>query len=400
MVVILLSQNGKFSKKIPKFAQNLMTNHSMMIMFLIMTLLLLFLDYSHNGFECDSSESLTPHVEASILLISAFLTFLAFRVQYQYNNRQKNDLDNERRENNIYHFIDKLDDISRDFKIDNVGANKVAFHFAFYELHALYYVFYAFFEKTVKGKDNQLFIELTDPDNLMPVCVSFVLSGVTQTSNRQIHKRIVEHVKPNEDTGTGSIRLFQYYSPYDANSEFRKLERIVLSLQHLGENDLRLFKKENRLILFIDYADSVLSEKNKRIVWFGGRRSALIRYIKYLHMIVTYIDASYQSDIEKNVFYDSIFSIMSEHEVGVIYALSQSKNEFYKILGVDAQQGDMEIICQIEKWMRRTNEMYDFRAEQFNQFKSVKMTGTEKDIYKRVCERILVFSEAKEHEPI
>lgn len=354
---------------------------------LFMCLVLLVIHFHHNEFY-ESDKVLTPHIEASILLISSFLTFLAFFVQFQYNNKQKNDLDDERKENNIFHFIDKLDGISHDITVKNIGSHKKAFHFIFYEIKALYCIFQTFYYKTIECLDKNLYDYASHPKELVPLCISFVLSGVTSTSNAQIRKRVLEmvHEKP---------QLHDYYE-----KNFEALENIVLCFQEIHAKELKEMKKENRLILFVDYADTQLNSGPK-IPWFGGHREDLVRYLKTLWFIVEYIDKSYTSDRKdkKREFYNCIFGLMSEHEVGVLYTLCKSTHEYKNLLGLNKEKQNtgenvnntipepkdtLQIIA--EEWMQKTNEMYKFDVE--NEFCWLE----NKPMKDKVCDIIYQFS--------
>lgn len=319
-----------------------------------------------------SSYVLKPYIEASILLLAAFLTFIAFLAQYQFNVRQKDDLDNERKENNIFHFIDNLNQISNEFQIHNVGSHKRAFHFTFYEIKALYHIFHSYFKETLPDNP-ELCEKLCRVENLVPMCVSFILSGVTSTSNKQIKKRISILFNDDKDV--------QEY--IESDSVFGSLENIVCYFQEISNEELLVLKKEERLILFIDYAGAQIrkASPDAKLPWFGGHRPDLVRYMKYLNMVVQYIEKAYEKDkIKQQEFYNAIFSMMSEHEVGVVYAISQSPQEFGHLLGIkeskDAKGTKKSSLygshCSdscfrlreiVSQWMQCTNEMYNFKTD-------------------------------------
>lgn len=321
------------------------------LMSLFIFVLVLIIHFWHDDF-ITKDEALTPHIEASILIISAFLTFIAFWTQYQYNNRQKNDLDDERKENNIFHLIDKFDVISHDIYIREIGSHKRAFHFIFYEIQSLYYIFDTHFYSSVNPKNPKLYNKLRQPENLVPICISFVLSGVTLNSNEQIKKRIQEFAKDSE------IKSY-YYNPIN----FQKLVNIVLCIQEIKKEELEALSKEERLLLFVNYARFQLKDK-KEIPWLGGRRPDLVRYMKFLNVLVSYIFKSYSDETKRNEFCNCIFGLMSEHEIGTAYAISKSSHEFDKILGMkqteDSANTNQTLIDKITNWMNQTNEMYKF----------------------------------------
>ena len=64
-----------------------------------------------------------------IAVCSAYITFLAFWVQYTYNKKQKKDLFQERFENNLFSYLDMLIRQDENCSIEGIGCGKQAFHY-------------------------------------------------------------------------------------------------------------------------------------------------------------------------------------------------------------------------------------------------------------------------------
>lgn len=75
-----------------------------------------------------------------IAVCSAYITFLAFWVQYTYNKKQKKDLFQERFENNLFSYLDMLIRQEENCCIEGIGNGKQTFHYMLYEYKALYYI--------------------------------------------------------------------------------------------------------------------------------------------------------------------------------------------------------------------------------------------------------------------
>lgn len=311
-----------------------------------------------NDFFISSSDHKTnPKVEVISIFIAAVMTFCAFFVQYSFNKKQKNDIHQERMENNIFNFMETLRDISKEISVVEIGNNKRAFHFIFYQYRALYFIFYEFLKHThpdIFEKHKQ---------NVRSISMSFLLSGTTNHSNKQIKDQTITACDGDE----ASVNKF-----------FDQFENIVLNLQRLEKHDLETLYRDENLILFVDYAARELNGQlnNKKIEWFWGHRTQLTPYIKYLNMMVEYINTSNINN--KPIYYDNIFNQMSEHEVGLLYLFCNSEESrivsnsdktpttsiMAKMLGFierKKQEPEYKLIALSEQWISRTNPMYDYK---------------------------------------
>jgi hypothetical protein len=324
--------------------------------------------------------TIVPHIEAGILMITAFMTFLAFYIQYQFNSKQKYDIDDERIENKFFHFLDNLREISRDIKVKNIGSNKRAFHFIFYEVKTLTYLLYIFCSEKLRSvDDNELLfpsVSLIDDKlkkSLPFISLSFVLSGATGTSNKQIQKRINCVFGKNDiDIKTSSF----------INQYFEDIVLIVNCLQEIHNSELEKFSDMDCLTLFLNFWDRQ-TLNNEKMPWFWGRRPEMVSYIKYLAMIINFICSSNRKNIKDSLYMDTVFSQLSEYEIGLMNIFVCSYHELPYILGVvdsDTEYQDIEQIKKIctkndkymrfkdiiKSWISQTNSMYNFTTWSFN----------------------------------
>lgn len=335
--------------------------------------------FSSDCIVTDGNQKIIPTVEFLIAFIGVVLTFLAFFIQYTFNRTHKNDIQRERVENNLFNFLQTLSQISDDIKVENIGSNKKAFHFIFYQYQGLYFIFYSYLKNHPKS---DLFFDKIE-ESIPLFSFSFLLSGVTNKSNNQIRGKVIESVKyslyKTEPSLSDSELEAQVSEVVDYF--FEDLVNIMLNLQRLTDDSLKVLKNEENLVLFITYAHLIIEKKVDYIDWFWGYRISLVPYIKYLIMTVSYV---MESDIEdKVVYYKHIYSQMSEHEIGLLNILANNRFEFEKLVGyhIFVKSGDknvekdnnrdkeeeggederslkLGIITLFNEWLDHTNDLY------------------------------------------
>lgn len=304
-----------------KFATN-----KILIYFYICVPILLF--YIFQKRFCSEGEvSIPPHIELTMLLLTAILSFMAFYVQYQFNTTQKNDIDDERIENIFFRMYEEHLRLCDSITTQNIGSNKRAFHFMFYELQTLaillIYYFNIFIKDSIvkdKLKKKALFISF-----------SFILSGVTRKSNDNLKKKIKQLFHNDEEV----IKYLGLSSKDSEDSELLKVFNFVECLQVIKNEDLEVFQRKDDLILFIDYA-SLQLKQNLHIPWFCGHRPELVRYFKSLGNMLNFIRNTEQIRERKKLhrLYDFMFSYMSEHEIGLVFIFTNAFHEFMQLLGL------------------------------------------------------------------
>lgn len=280
--------------------RKLFSKHTILIVVLCIVIMLLVF-FIKNGFENDFIYKL-PNEDGSsndvyglllslyqtrvevgnwvVAVVGAVLTFIAFYVQYIFNARQKEDLLQERYENQLFHLLDVYRDICHNTSMINVGSGKVVFHYMFYEYKAIYNII-----KTTDAILKEIRIE-PDEDIVNYIAFTYFLNGV---SPNMVETTISDSIFSLE----GKIRLRDLLLDHQSKS--------------LNSSDKQL---EVGVVYLKDYS-------NLKIKYFDGHRFRFMPYIKYVTLIVEFMAAG------KCVSDDYIKFLsreQTEHEIGLIYA--------------------------------------------------------------------------------
>lgn len=228
-----------------------------------------------------------------IAVCSAYITFLAFWVQYTYNKRQKTDLFQERFENNLFDYLDMLIRQEENCSIEGVGSSKQVFHYMFYEYKALYYIIR-------KGKYLQSIQDAEKRKNVeYMLAFSIFMNGVSESSTYRLSNEVVDTTKPHV------LKL---------NQELLQIQREIIN----GE---AVFPKYIK-----DY-------QGKKLRIFDGHRLRLISYFRMSCMVMQYILKLEKEEDQK--FYLNVFlSHFSEHQLGLLYLMVYS-DEFESFAFID-----------------------------------------------------------------
>lgn len=246
--------------------------------------------------------------------------------------------------------------------VNNIGVNKRAFHFIYYEVQTLAMLLKYYFRITISNEE----ISKRLQEKSVFISFSLVLSGITRTSNYNIEKRLESLFRENEEIcsyfKTNSDTNSDAHSNALKNTPLRNLFNLVQCLQMIHDDDLRIFQRKDDLILYIDYADRQLIDKVV-VPWFCGRSPELVRYFKSLSFVLYYLRND--SRLNKNAeelyrMYDFIFSHMSEHEVALFFVFSQADHELFKILGMDHLKSNVDINQKWRESLERENEKVNF----------------------------------------
>lgn len=212
-----------------------------------------------------------------VAIIGAFFTFMAFYVQYSFNETQKQDISRERFENGYAHHLDIFREIWRDMEVSNAGKGKVAIHYMFYEYKAIFRLVHS---DSCLGK--------MDLDRQNKVSFSIFLNGVSLSFGSRIT------ICELDDKEKASVN---------------RLCEKLLSWQKKSEEG-----KEKMGVKYIrDY-------KGRRIKYFDGHRMRLVPYFKYLFTVFDFLDESENRLKFKDKFIRQLASEMSDHEIGLIYS--------------------------------------------------------------------------------
>lgn len=125
-----------------------------------------------------------------IAVCSAYITFLAFWVQYTYNKRQKTDLFQERFENNLFSYLDMLIRQEESCRMESIGNGKQVFHYMFYEYKAIYNIVHkGDYLKAVTNSEERK----KEERNLS---FSIFINGVSEDSTYRLNKEVTDICKP------------------------------------------------------------------------------------------------------------------------------------------------------------------------------------------------------------
>ena len=224
-------------------------------------------------------------VNWGIACIGAMLTFLAFYVQYDYNNRQKEDLAQERFENQLFHLLDVYRDICNNASIKNAGNGKVAFHYMFYEYKAIFYII-------LKDKD--------------------ILNEILKNDKNQVDIETINYI------------AFTYFiNGVSANKIDTTIEENIISPKGKELISKKLLQKQNYSIdnqeKTLDETPNYLKDYScQQIKYFDGHRPRFVPYIKYITLILEFIAT--KSPHKKDNYIKFLFKEQTDHEIGLIYA--------------------------------------------------------------------------------
>lgn len=233
-------------------------------------------------------------VNWGIACIGALLTFMAFYVQYQYNNDQKEDLAKERFENKLFHLLDNYREICSQTSLQGVGTGKITFHYMFYEYKAIYKLI-----STNPDILNQI-PNSSNIDCLNYVVFIYFINGVTATSLRAA-------IKDGVITEDGN----------------KLIQNELMTKQQISENYNPEKDKPE-----VDGVPYIMDYRHKHIKYFDGHRFRLIPYVKYVSLILDFlVSESREQDIKY------LISEQTDHEIALLYAYNAYKKYGHKLRG-------------------------------------------------------------------
>lgn len=250
------------------------------------------LDFSNTG---EIGDTIGGIMGPFVAIAAAILTFLAFWIQFKANEQQRMDIARERFENHFNILLGIYKDATNNINIPSVGKNKEAFHFLYYEYQTLLIFFYILYKEHNSKYEK---IDKKKIDDISSLAISFLMCGITDTSNDRIKK--------------------EFCQIFDENFIKSAID-LVSNLQKINSKQIFSFSKIKQLTLFESY------HTNSEIKWFWGMRSNLIPYLNSINTQISYVNNYFQEDKEKNQYYNIIYALMSEHELGLLYAFYNTK---------------------------------------------------------------------------
>ncbi|MDR2009905.1 MAG: hypothetical protein LBQ22_05440 [Bacteroidales bacterium] len=136
-----------------------------------------------------------------IAIVAAFLTFLAFWIQFDANKQQRNDISVERLENSMQRFIDIYRDIVNNMYLYKSSIKgQPSFHFLFYEFKSIYICVLDIIENENKNKKD-FSLDKNVKSDIEYIAFEIFLSGILtknsggEKANFKLNKRIISTIK-------------------------------------------------------------------------------------------------------------------------------------------------------------------------------------------------------------
>lgn len=269
-----------------------------------------------------STKSLHPVLQAIILVTTALLTFLAFWVQYKFNEKQSNDIFIDRFENNFYRNLELLLQLEKSCDIPCVGVGKQAFHFMFYEYKAIMSQILISDKVEWITEGMNRFVGM-DTDEFKNYC----------KNNKSYMKEFWEKVN--------QISFNIFISGVSTSAKSRLYETCGVSQKQLNDiNDYLIARQHTKLSpLYLDDYDC------SRIRLYDGHRLRLVSFFRNVCMLVQYVmrktpvfggSSTLDSpSFEKgehgyNQYLLHFLSLLSEHEISLLFIMFRYSTEEHK----------------------------------------------------------------------
>lgn len=228
-----------------------------------------------------------------IAVCSAYITFLAFWVQYTYNKRQKTDLFQERFENNLFSYLDMLIRQEESCRMESIGNGKQVFHYMFYEYKAIYNIVHkGDYLKAVTNSEERK----KEERNLS---FSIFINGVSEDSTYRLNKEVTDICKPK-------VLLL--------NKELLQIQKEIMT----GKR--------------VEYPKYLRDYEGQKIKLFDGHRLRLISYFRMSCMVLQYINTTDEN--KRNFYINVCLSHFSEHQLGLLM-LMINQDEFESKIFID-----------------------------------------------------------------
>lgn len=270
-----------------------------------------------------SKDNVHPILEVVILCLTAVLTFLAFWVQYNFNSLQKKDIVRDRFENRFYNNLDLLLKLEEGCVIPYVGAGKQAFHFMFYEYKAI--MSQVLISDKVEWMSDYLnsSADTCDRDN-----------SVEKTVEREKFWKKVNQISFNIFlSGVSTSAKTRLYEDCGVSKEqIDSLNKYFIDRQHVSTSPMYLD----------DYNCT-----NIRL--YDGHRLRLVAFFRLVCMIVQYVikEADKTKPLEDNHYLLSFLSVLSEHEISLLYIIYHYSTEEHKLFTSPNKEDIDVFFCKI-----------------------------------------------------
>lgn len=295
-----------------------------LLIMLLLVALLLYMFYfkwpsDNTGFVGDTIGGISAPF---IGLVSAFLTFLAFYIQYDYNKKQDIRISKQEKENRVDKFETRFyslltmhrENVS-EISIKDVSKGRRTFISMFNEFRFCYYVLYKL-NKNFGDEEFKLTVS-----QMIDVSFVFFMYGIGGTSNDVIRDILSGHYGEIVDEFNKELKIYQ--------DDWK--ESIKTNVYH---------KDDTFGEMFVDNTNGKNIKLAIRYKPFGGHLSRLNIYFRNLYNIVKYVDGQPNEIVTLNdkINYLTILRAqLSPHEQLLLYYNSISS------IGIDWRENEEDI---------------------------------------------------------
>lgn len=245
-----------------------------------------------------------------IAILAAYLTFMAFWVQFRFNENQKNDLTRERFENSFYKLMDIYHDKIRNINIGNTVTGQPSFRYIFYEL------------KDVLRRTQNTF-SITEYDKLyLYIGYEIFMSGVIEDRsvyklNKRIKDNYEKHLMEQEKSKGRAINNLN-------KTTYIYIEKLLQDIEYELVFVNKNFKSRN----YCQTKGLYWQIFPKGVNLYYGHLPQLKPYLNHVYFMINYLDA-YEKEYKKYADSDPIkktianckeifLSQLTYHEMGII----------------------------------------------------------------------------------
>lgn len=300
-----------------------------------------------------SNESIHPILQVLLLSVSAFLTFMAFWVQYQFNLKQHADINRDRFESKFYRNLELFMDVEKQCDIPKIGSGKRAFHFMFYEYKAI-------------------ISQILSSDT-----VGWISKGIDACKNNNNNPRAASDYREGYWKNVQQICYNVFISGVSTSAKSRLYEDCGLSEEEVSKINQYLLDRQ-WVVVSPHYLDDY-SCVGVRL--YDGHRLHLVPFFRNACLVVDYVvkeirpdfDAIYQVEqtkakknkkeetieqkseeemkkekdafaefMKKNIYILSFLSLLSEHEISLLYIMYLYSTDEHHIF-IDYDKKNLEV---------------------------------------------------------
>lgn len=222
-----------------------------------------------------------------VAMLAAFMTFVAFWMQYKTHVQQREDISQERYVNNFMKLIDIYREIVNTINLEDKIKGRPAFHFIFYEFKSIYS---AVHRKYIGFEDIAV----------LYISFEIFMSGIVEKGNPVLNNRIVELLRKKGHTNL----------PCDFQQKLDELERELIQANANFQNT-----KEPPMCFRVEkYREDMVFPN-----LYKGYMDKLTSYFNITYLVLTFLNANKNITPEVKTLKESMFSMqLTNHEISLI----------------------------------------------------------------------------------